>query len=111
MINNFLFFSLDVCHAFKLFNRRTYFNFRCRHRKARPYNGQKKTEKKTNNDIQNIAQKKHVLKKIQRQEQLKLFFRDLDKRSSIIDYQSENTQHKAENYQKPIRENPLALEG
>jgi hypothetical protein len=30
-------------------------------------------EKKTNNDIENIAQKKHVLKKIQRQEQLKLF--------------------------------------
>ena len=30
MINNFLFFSLDLCHAFKLVNRRTYFNFRCR---------------------------------------------------------------------------------
>jgi hypothetical protein len=27
------------------------------------------------------------------------------------DKQSENTQHKTENYQKPIRENPLAREG
>ena len=26
MINNFLFFSLDLCHAFKLFNLRTYLN-------------------------------------------------------------------------------------
>ena len=29
MIDNFLFCSLDFCHAFKLFNLRTYFNFRC----------------------------------------------------------------------------------
>ena len=51
------------------------------YRKAKPYNGQQKTEKKTNNDVQNIAQIKHVLKKIQRQEQLNFFLLDWDKRN------------------------------
>jgi hypothetical protein len=45
------------------------------YRKARPDNGQTKTEKMTINDIQNIAEKKNIFfTKIQRQEQLKLLF-------------------------------------